>query len=292
MEKKYSNRKEKLIRYSTITGVLASAVTANAQAVYTDVNPDLTVSTGNQYLLDMNNDTTPEFTISAIAVSGSISSFSYNGVGVALTTPGTAEGAIGHPATSFPGNYADTLALGTMIDNTGTFLSAPASSSNAALLLTGVGTVGGVIPFSVGSWLGVTDKYLGLKFMIGTNTHYGWARMDAAGDGTSFTIKDYAYNSTASQGIPAGQLNVSVDENTVSQLVDLTVINHQLTVNILSHDLTNGSITVTNIAGETIINESINSTIKQISTEGLASGIYVVTVKFAEGQMTEKLFIR
>jgi len=290
--KKTLTRKEKLVRYSALTGVMASAVSANAQYIYTDVNPDLTVSTGNQYMLDMNNDLSPEFTITALALSGSMSSVSYSGLGVALTTAGTAEGAIAHTGTSFPVNYADALNLGTMIDNTGTFMSAPASSSNAALIMNAVGTIGGVFPFSVGSWLGVTDMYLGLKFMISTNTHYGWARLDAAGDGSSFTIKGYAYNSVASQAIPAGSTAVTIDENTIYQLVDLTLINQQLTVNVLSNDLTNGTISVTTITGESVINESINSTNKQISTEGLASGIYIVTVKFTEGQMTEKLFIR
>ncbi|MFZ5554810.1 MAG: T9SS type A sorting domain-containing protein [Bacteroidota bacterium] len=292
MKKQYSTRKEKLIRYSAVTGVLATAAAANAQVVYTDVNPDQMISTGNNYLLDMDNNVSPEFTIGAVAISGSASSVSYSGLGVGLQTAGTAEGAIAHAGSQFPANYADALALNTMIDNTGTFMSAPASVSQSVLIMAAKGTLGGFIPFSVGSWLGVTDQYLGLKFMIGANTHYGWARLDVAADASNFTIKDYAYNTTASQGIPAGATTVGVEETNIAQLVDLSLMNHELTVNITGSDLTNGNITVTTVTGETVINESINASTKQVSTAGLASGVYVITVKFDQGQMTEKMFIR
>lgn len=292
MKNKNSTRKEKLVRYSALTGVLATAATANAQYVYTDVNPDQTIATGSQYLLDMNNDLNTEFTIGAVAMVGSVSGFSYSGLGVGLQTAGTAEGALGTAASSAPVNYATALNFGNMIDNTGTFMSAPASSSNAVLVLAAQGTISGAIPFSLGSWLGVNDMYLGLKFMIGANTHYGWARLDVAGDASSFTIKDYAYNSLDTAAIPAGAMFNGVDENQVAQLVDLTVMNHQLTINVMGNELTNGSVTIHNIAGEYVINESLNASTKQISTQGLASGIYVVTVRFSEGQMTEKLFIR
>jgi hypothetical protein len=56
-----------------------------------------------------------------------------------------------------------------------------------------------------GSWSGQSDKYLPLRLVVGTKTYYGWARLDVAAGGTSFTIKDYAYNSMSGQSILAGQ---------------------------------------------------------------------------------------
>ena len=51
---------------------------------------------------------------------------------------------------------------------------------------------------------GQTDKYLGLKFELGGNTHYGWALLDVEKDSKSFTIKEYCYNTTPGQGIHTG----------------------------------------------------------------------------------------
>ncbi len=45
--------------------------------------------------------------------------------------------------------------------------------------------------------------YIGIKFLIGANTHYGWIRLKT--DGYSFTIDSYAYNRTQNQQIKAGQ---------------------------------------------------------------------------------------
>ncbi len=56
-----------------------------------------------------------------------------------------------------------------------------------------------------GRWNGLNDRYLPLKMIVGTNTYYGWARLNVAIGGASFTIKDYAYNSVANQSILAGQ---------------------------------------------------------------------------------------
>lgn len=67
---------------------------------------------------------------------------------------------------------------------------------------------------SIGWWPGKTDKYLGLKIRVGVNTHYGWARLDVAGDAASFTIKDYAYESTPDGCIYAGQIISGIPENT------------------------------------------------------------------------------
>jgi len=58
--------------------------------------------------------------------------------------------------------------------------------------------------FNSGYWPGETDKYLGLKFTLGGNTHYGWALLDVAADSSEFTIKEYCYNTTPGEGIHAG----------------------------------------------------------------------------------------
>ncbi len=57
-----------------------------------------------------------------------------------------------------------------------------------------------------GNWSTTSDRYLGLKLIIGNQNFFGWASLSVnLVTGTSFTIKDYAYNSIPNQSILAGQ---------------------------------------------------------------------------------------
>ena len=51
-----------------------------------------------------------------------------------------------------------------------------------------------------GAWLGVYNRFLGLKFQISGQTHYGWVNVDIR----SRTVLGYAYETNANQPILAG----------------------------------------------------------------------------------------
>jgi hypothetical protein len=58
-----------------------------------------------------------------------------------------------------------------------------------------------------GAWANQTDKYLGLKFLIDGQVHYGWARMTVTSTGFgnyTAVLSGYAYETTPNKGIPAG----------------------------------------------------------------------------------------
>lgn len=57
-----------------------------------------------------------------------------------------------------------------------------------------------------GQWVGATDKFLGIKFKIGSTRHFGWIRMDVTLYPPTITIKDYAYNATPLEAIAAGDM--------------------------------------------------------------------------------------
>lgn len=62
--------------------------------------------------------------------------------------------------------------------------------------------------FPTGSWINVNDRYLGVKFVINGETHYGWARLSVrAVPSFSFTpvVTGYAYETIANKAIIAGQ---------------------------------------------------------------------------------------
>lgn len=64
-----------------------------------------------------------------------------------------------------------------------------------------------------GVWLNVRNHYLGLKFEVDGQTHYGWARMSVHVQGLSMRadITGYAYETVPGQRIRAGQRMESVD---------------------------------------------------------------------------------
>ena len=75
-----------------------------------------------------------------------------------------------------------------------------------------------------GNWANVTDRFLGLKFALDGETHYGWARLnvtasfDRNGPYITATLTGYAFETVANQSIKAGQtsgtdLSMTAPEN-------------------------------------------------------------------------------
>jgi hypothetical protein len=74
-------------------------------------------------------------------------------------------------------------------------------------------------------WVNVSDRYLGLRFQINRETHYGWARLSVKFRGGSpmyrtweAHLTGYAYETIAYKGIFAGQ--------TIGQTGDATESTH------------------------------------------------------------------
>lgn len=101
--------------------------------------------------------------------------------------------------------YASALSSGAVIGPADTFYSGTATMAELFWGSCGAG--------SQGVWLGLADRYLGLRFISPDNsTHYGWAKIstvayvDASGHlhGTAF-VSGFAYESLANQPVLAGQ---------------------------------------------------------------------------------------
>lgn len=59
-----------------------------------------------------------------------------------------------------------------------------------------------------GSWINVNDRYLGVKFKIKGQTHYGWARLNVQVQlplTITATLTGYAYETVANKAIVAGE---------------------------------------------------------------------------------------
>lgn len=151
-------------------------------------------------------------------------------------------------------------------------------------------TFGKTLEEGGGGWTGKTDKYLGLKFKIGSNVHYGWARLDARDDSRMYTLKDFAYESTPDTPIHAGDGMVGVNEviannlkiftNGTSVIIDMVEQIKGLT-----------QAKVYNIAGQEMAVNAINGLRTEIHLN-VPAGIYFVKVNLEAGQYVQKVMIK
>jgi len=60
---------------------------------------------------------------------------------------------------------------------------------------------------SSGNWINVTNRYLGLKFLIKGKVHYGWARLNVTVVQSKLTVilTGYAYETITGRSIIAGR---------------------------------------------------------------------------------------
>lgn len=103
------------------------------------------------------------------------------------------------------------------------------SHTNNALALPAGAPIGSSQPFSLvgfmaerwraylgthgsgGNWIHAKNRYLGIRFTINGETHYGWARfdVDVTGNAMRTLLTGYAYNTVAGEKILAGQTSTT-----------------------------------------------------------------------------------
>ena len=134
---------------------------------------------------------------------------------------------------------------------------------------------------------GVTDKYLGLRFKIGTNTHYGWIRLDVDITTANWKIKDYAYNATLSaipnQGEPilAGEgLPLGIDDNVFSK-IKIVALNKSIALFNLPQTTNYKLFTIT---GQSVLDGKTDNDTYVIDAKTLSSGIYIIELKDANSK--------
>ena len=276
MKKELQN---KLSRYTAAAAAVVAASGANAQIVYTDptdltVDDDADANGFSAVPLDLNNDLTVDFIVAArdTTVTGSRYRFT-------VAAPyGTASAIAGETPSGY--DYALALTSGDMIDN---MLNWIAATNTMAY------NVDSANPYNE-NWNGVTDKYLGLQFTVGGNTHYGWARLDVQAIGDVFTLKDYAYNSTADQGIEAGQTAGLLMEQMESMVHFVNQSDNTVKV-VISSALTGGNISVISATGAVVSSSAVEGESFIVDMNGLSAGIYVISAEFNEGAMTKKMIV-
>ena len=271
-----------------VTAMLFS-VCANAQIVYTDVNPDTTVTCSTtpcakSYNLDLNNDGTVDFTLYTSR---------YNDPCFNTKQEVYISSQSGNGTVTLMMNANDTIGSNLAFSASNGILRSVSSPSSL---------VWNNCISSSGNWTSGTDHYLGLQIAVGSNTCYGWVLLNVAlsqpGRGhpgfVYFRVKDYAYNTIPNQPILAGQTTATgIIENSFAASINLypnPATNH-LTIALGSNNKKVG-VTITDITGKIIYTTTATDIQKlEVNTADFATGIYVVQIQTADFIATKKLVV-
>jgi hypothetical protein len=275
---------KRLGKYTAAAAALVGAAGANAQVVYTNVDPDLSVDAapGTPTLegLDLNNDANPDFALFSQDTLANGSRFRFT-----LVAPYGTAASSNAIAGETPSGYDYALALnsGDMINATLNWI---ATTNTMAY------NVDSSNPYSE-NWNGVTDKYLGLKFVVAGNTHYGWARLDVDAIGDVWTLKDYAFQSTPDSTILAGEGGpaVSINEAAMENLVHFINQSNNSVKLMINASLTEGLVSLVSTSGQIVSKGNVTGNEYFVDLNGLPAGIYVINAQFAEGAMTKKVIV-
>ena len=265
---KSSNR---LAQYGALSLAIAGLTDANGQIIYTDVDPDAG-GTSIQVDIDMDNDGNREFFIRQTGNELQVNAFNSLSSN-ANSVPGSIIG--------LDDNFNYPYALDSLyVISAGNTKWLSFSSIPSVLNFSN----GCINPSYYSQWCSVQDKFLGLRFNIGGNTHYGWARLDV-GTNTNqpgaWALKDFAYNDQAGQSIMAGEgMPLGLNDNAFSS-VKIVALNKSVALfNLPQHT----NYRLFSITGQSVLDGKISNNTHVIEANTLATGIYIIELEDAHSK--------
>lgn len=187
-------------------GMLGLAVPAQARIIYTSANKKIGPNAG--LVLDLNHDGIADFVFSDFYSSTS----STLNLSVAPAVPSNEIFSTGANVLSV---FASALPAGAKIGTNSRF---------KKRLFEGMANGEDIQGVCQGPWIHANERYLGLKFIITGEVHFGWARLDVRCDyphAIHGVLTGYAYETVANKPIVAGDTEVtdaSVDSRTLGNL--------------------------------------------------------------------------
>jgi hypothetical protein len=191
-------------------GMLALAQPAEGRIVYTKAHKQ--IGSGTVFHLDLNHDGKADFDLKDTFF---VSSY-FSSARIFTVPDGPKNQVWGH---TFLQRYAFASALyaGVRIGPKGQFLRGSAVMAQESM--NGGARRRPAPPSCSGPWAGVTNRYLGLKFVISGEMHFGWARLNVSCSNRHVTavLTGYAYESVANRPIITGKEKGAEDVDSASQ---------------------------------------------------------------------------
>lgn len=290
-DKTASNLSKKLKQYTALA-ISAVATDVSAQVVYTNISDTALVNDGDFFDIDLNNDGITEINLSFVNYTGTFYAgyVSYDVNAVNASPENSAEvNAIftSSTSTSYNSSYAAAFNFNDSIT------SGINSWSSDTVVVAGNAdiTVGSSTNnVTVGQFLGSGDKYLGVRFLISGNTHYGWIRLDVNADADSTVIKDFAYESTPNKAIAAG------DQGTPVGLIEASTKKFDFYASqgkvIFRKPLESTTmISIYDLSGRVLMQDEVSSGNESIQLKFGLEGVYVVELRNGESVERKRLWL-
>lgn len=285
--KNISNLKKNTFRlshYSAMAVCLIAMETADGQIVYQDID-DITIEPIDTFDIDLDMNGTLDFEFRA--GTGNSGTQTFGSIFGVVTSA-----SIGNPSNQIAGyvgdfyDYASALNAGVTVNAANNWLSYPSYSNSAVIVSFFNSSV-------YGEFAGAGDKYLALKFKIGSELHYGWMRIEATADPVVITIKDYAYNSTANAEIITGDTTTTTGVNSVSGNDNISAYSFGKTIYIANSNNSEliTAVNIINLSGAIVYSDALNKNNAIIDLNEFANGIYTVQIFTGKEVVSKELLI-
>ena len=240
---------------------LKAGQSSGINIIYTNLEPDSTlwaVKSTIIYLLDLDNDNIDDFKFSATHQSSPMFSMGFSSV----------EPLNNNAVAIIPSsNYPDTLSFSCMINHD---LYWRQELCNVNYYYSD-GLPGGDTNWGI--WADLTDKFIGLQLIAGSDTLYGWVGI-AIGY-TSFTIRDYALLTS-----PSGLHKTNLESGLIiypNPAKDIVTIENIYSSPVFA--------TLRDLNGTLIITQKLQFGNNNLEIKDLASGYYLVTILDNQNQV-------
>ena len=270
----------RLANYALTSGALLSiGAIASGQTQYSDpqnipvLDPLLPVP------IDVDGDGTPDFAFGLALSSSYWNSFSsYNSAFVVQLGTSVYQGSwIPSGTTSL---MVQALSSGAIISNSNSFTNNPVGYWNLGFVSTYS------LSSAFGPFVGAGDKFMGVRFYIGSDLHYGWIRLNVASDVTQVNVVDWAYQETPDALIVAGEaggLSFSISHNLVSRTnIETGIVTLNFAEEVVGLDV--GDFTILNGTPGALVEVTPGRT---YTLEVTAQGHGMVTVTLNAGAVTD-----
>jgi|GEM_PF-462114 len=273
------NTSKKVLNYAAMSAAILGTANAAGQVVYTDITDEV-IDGANAplfYQVDFNGDNVVDINIGMLNFVGGPGAIAVGSAGPSFTEVFNGNAIAGVAASNF--YYPSNITSGTIIGSaTPVFTSARGDMYVYAC-------------YPNSAWCGeVTDGFIGAYFQVGGDSHYGWLRLDLASNGSGgagvMTIKDFAFEATPDAPIVAGDTGLSVGENAFQNFTQFVDANKDL--NMSAQGIIE-DVTIFNIAGQQLINTTINNSRGTVALGNLSNGIYLATVTVDGQRKTFKI---
>ena len=277
--------KAKLIKLTSLFIFGMSALFVHAQETIIDVSPDeVIVATSTAYPIDFGDDGSIEFVFRVQEMSGDT---------LLGGQPSTYDGASsiveclnGQPV----GETANGVFTLSNFSGGGTVSSSSEFGTDESYplginLLIDAGI--GIFPYVYGSFLGMNNQFLGVRFTSGTDTHYGWIELSVSSGADTITVHSYGYDETPGQMIDVGGIGaVSSSENDEVRIWSQSEsLNISVTEKSLGKDFK-----VISLSGNVVYSGKIQELNTQIDTFHVPQGVYHVLIDSATSSVYRKVY--